>query len=109
MVRFELRFELDCDARTHTCLFQNTSIKFYRWSTENEAKFDGFKNMHTAMLLTAIEKLSGKLSVDSSTANRRTSLKLVGFLAWTCLFGTVHMFSVGFNSGLWEGHPKTIP
>ena len=41
------------------------------------------------------------------TSLDRSSTTFVGFLAQTCFFSTVHMFSVGFKSGFREGHSKT--
>ena len=36
-----------------------------------------------------------------------TQITFVSFLTQACIFSTVHMFSLRFKSGLWEGHSRT--
>ena len=52
--------------------------------------------------------MSHMMLAHSSLVKASSWVRLVGFLAITLVFKSRHKFSIGFRSGLWLGHSRTL-
>ena len=57
---------------------------------------------------TSFLHVSCGMLAHSSLAKASSWVRLVGFLAITLVFKSRHKFSIGFRSGLWLGHSRTL-
>ena len=57
---------------------------------------------------TSFQHFSCGMLAHSSLAKASSWVRLVSFLAITLVFKSRHKFSIGFRSGLWLGHSRTL-